>query len=229
MNELVLFAGAGGGILASLLLKWRTICAVEISEHCRAVLTQRQEEGILRPFPIWDDIKTFDGTKWRGAVDVVSCGFPCQPFSTASHQRKTAENLWPEARRVFREITPPLVFAENVSKKAINEAAKDLCSMGYTCLAMEVGADDVGGDHIRKRFWLLAYTDDEGQLLCKHYAEVASVSKLQACVWATGPNRRRVDDGVSARMDRYKATGNGQVPQVAATAFMALTVEAAER
>lgn len=77
MREIALFAGAGGGILGGHLLGWRTVCAVEIEPYCAAVLAKRQEEGFLPPFPIWDDVSTFDGRPWNGKVDVISGGFPC--------------------------------------------------------------------------------------------------------------------------------------------------------
>lgn len=77
MNELALFAGAGGGILGGHLLGWRTVCAVERDAYAAQVLAQRQSDGILRPFPIWSDVCSFDGKPWRGIVDVISGGFPC--------------------------------------------------------------------------------------------------------------------------------------------------------
>ena len=83
MNELALFAGAGGGILGGHLLGWRTICAVEWEAYPASVLVARQNDKILPPFPIWDDVQTFDGKPWRGIVDVVSGGFPCQDISAA--------------------------------------------------------------------------------------------------------------------------------------------------
>lgn len=83
MNELALFAGAGGGILGGHLLGWRTVCAVEINPYCREVLKARQDDKALKPFPIWDDVCTFDGLPWRGCVDVISGGFPCQDISIA--------------------------------------------------------------------------------------------------------------------------------------------------
>lgn len=76
LNELALFAGGGGGILGSILLGWCTVCAVEIDPYCREVLLSRQRDGCLEPFPIWDDIKTFEGRLWRGHVDIVTGGFP---------------------------------------------------------------------------------------------------------------------------------------------------------
>ena len=83
MNELALFAGAGGGVWGGKLLGWRTVCAVEWEPYAASVLAQRQNDGFLPPFPIWDDVRTFDGKPWRGVVDVVSGGFPCQDISIA--------------------------------------------------------------------------------------------------------------------------------------------------
>ena len=74
MNELALFAGAGGGILGGKLLGWNTVCAVELDAYAAGVLVARQNDGLLAPFPIWDDVRTFDGRPWRGAVDVVAGG-----------------------------------------------------------------------------------------------------------------------------------------------------------
>jgi hypothetical protein len=83
MNELALFSGAGGGILGGKLLGWRTVCAVEWEAYPASVLCARQNDGILPPFPVWDDVQTFDGKPWRGIVDVISGGFPCQDLSVA--------------------------------------------------------------------------------------------------------------------------------------------------
>ena len=126
MNELALFAGAGGGILGGHLLGWRTVCAVERDAYAAQVLAQRQNDGILQPFPIWSDVCSFDGKPWRGIVDIVSGGFPCQAFSKASRGRITAKSMWPEMRRIVSEVKPGLVFAENVTKDAITIAATDL-------------------------------------------------------------------------------------------------------
>lgn len=223
LRELALFAGAGGGILASKLLGWRTVCAVEIDRHRRDCLIARQNEGTLEPFPIWDDITTFDGLQWRGRVDVVSGGFPCQPFSTASRGRRVADDLWPEMRRVVAEVAARNVFAENVSREAIDAAADDLQQMGYKIRCISLSAADLGGDHIRPRHWLRAYTDDESQLRGGVDAEVARLQGLCAGVWAPEPWSRGVVDGLARRMERYKATGNGQIPIVAAAAWRLLS------
>ena len=114
MNELALFAGAGGGILGGKMLGWRTVCAVEWEPYPARVLCARQNDGFLPPFPIWDDVQTFDGKPWQGIVDVVSGGFPCQAYSTAAAGKNTADDLWPEMRRVVADVAPRYVFAENV-------------------------------------------------------------------------------------------------------------------
>ena len=112
MNELALFAGAGGGILGGKLLGWRTVCAVEWEPYPASVLCARQNDGILAPFPIWDDVQTFDGHPWRGIVDVVSGGFPCQDISTAGGgggelqgQEAQCGNTW---RGSFTKYDPSL-------------------------------------------------------------------------------------------------------------------------
>jgi len=92
MNELALFAGAGGGILGGHLLGWRTVCAVEWEAYPASVLCARQNDGLLPPFPIWDDVQTFDGKPWREIVDVVSGGFPCQDLSAAGGGLAVTEN-----------------------------------------------------------------------------------------------------------------------------------------
>ncbi len=224
MNELALFAGAGGGLLASKLLGWTTVCVVELDWYCRCVLTQRQNDGQLRPpFPIWDDVRTFNGRPWRGIVDVVSGGFPCQAYSTAAAGKNTADDLWPEMRRIVADVAPRYVFAENVSRVAINQAANDCESMGYKTKAISLSAKDLGGDHIRERFWLLAYTDNNGELLRPINAETRWMPELGHGVWESDPRSAGISDGVANRVDRLKATGNGQVPIVAATAWEILS------
>lgn len=224
MHELALFAGVGGGLLASKILGWRTVCAVELDEYCRCVLVQRQNDGQLRPaFPIWDDVCTFDGRAWRGIIDVITGGFPCQAFSTAAAGKNTADDLWPEMRRIVADVSPRYVFAENVSRKAIDAACDDLESMGYKTKALALSAKDLGADHIRQRFWLLAYTDNNGELLRSINAKTRWMSQLGKSVWESDPRSTGISDGMAYRMDRLKATGNGQVSVVAAMAWMILS------
>lgn len=223
MNELALFAGAGGGILGSHLLGWRTVCAVERDAYAASVLVQRQNDGILKAFPIWDDVCTFDGRPWRGIVDVVSGGFPCQAYSSAASGKNTADDLWPEMRRIVADVAPRYVFAENVQRRAIDRAADDLEEMGYTTRAISLGAADLGADHVRKRYWLLAYANGDRELLKSFNAKVAGMQGFRESLWSTIPEQPRMADELAFRMERLAATGNGQVPQVAAAAFAILS------
>ena len=182
MNELSLFSGAGGGILGSVLLGWRTVCAVEYEPYAIAVLVQRQNDGVLPPFPIWDDVRTFDGRPWRGIVDVVSGGFPCQPFSAAGKQNADADerNLWPETIRIISEVRPHFAFLENVSallsvdgadgRKYFGRILGDLAEIGYDAEWTVLGADDCGAPHRRKRVWILAHARSD-----KHIGEIGGV------------------------------------------------------
>jgi len=167
MNELALFAGAGGSCLWAELVGVRTVAAVEVSPYRREVLLRRQVDGMLPMFPIWDNIRTFDGRPWRGVVDLVTGGFPCQPFSTAGKRRgkDDPKNLWPHTIRIIREVRPPVAFLENVpgllALKYFGEVLGDLAEAGYDAEWMVLGADDLGATHRRKRLWILAYRNEE--------------------------------------------------------------------
>jgi len=223
VNELSLFTGSGGGLLASHILGINTVCAVERDEYCQHVLVQRQNDRAISAFPIWDDVCTFDGKPWKGTVDLVSGGFPCQAFSSAARGRNIAgKDLWYEMRRIIGEVNPHAVFAENVSEKAILQAQRDLLEDGYNSKYIRLSAKDLGADHERTRYWLFAYTDYYGELLRTKYAKTSVLQELRGSVWEANSREFRVLDGVARRMDRLKALGNGQVPIVAATAFIEL-------
>ena len=167
MNELALFAGAGGGILGGILCGWRTVCAVEYDPYCREVLLRRQEEGHLKPFPIWDDVRTFDGTAWAGAVDIITAGFPCQPFSVAGRQAGADDprNMWLDTIRIIREVRPGWVLLENVpgllATGYIYTIAGELSEAGYDFKWDVVSAAETGAPHKRDRWWCLAHAAGE--------------------------------------------------------------------
>ena len=87
MNELSLFTGGGGGIYGSRLLGWRTLGYVEFNPYCQKIIAQRIEDGIFDRAPIFGDIRKFicegHADSYKGMVDVITAGFPCQPFSIA--------------------------------------------------------------------------------------------------------------------------------------------------
>ena len=162
MNELALFAGAGGGILGGKLLGWRTVCAVEWEPYPASVLCARQNDGLFPPFPIWDDIQTFDGNPWRGIVDVVSGGFPCTDISAAGKGAGIdgeASGMWREMARVICEVRPRFVFVENspmLTSRGLGRVLGDLASMGFDAKWGVLGAADVGANHQRDRIWIVA-------------------------------------------------------------------------
>ena len=163
LRELALFAGAGGGILAGQLLRWRTICAVECDSYAASVLVARQNDGCLPSFPIWDDVRTFDGRPWRGIVDIISGGFPCQDISCAGKGvgiNGTKSGLWSEMARIVFEVRPSFVFVENSSmliRRGLASVLGDLTSIGYDSRWDIVGAHDVGAPHKRDRIWIIAW------------------------------------------------------------------------
>lgn len=165
MNELALFAGAGGGVLASYLLGWRTVCAVERDAYAAQVLAQRQNDGILEAFPIWSDITTFDGKPWQGIVDVISGGFPCQDISSAGKGagiEGERSGLWSEMARIIGEVRPRYVFVENspmLVSRGLTRVISDLAQMGYDAHWARFSASNFGAPHIRDRIWIVAHTN----------------------------------------------------------------------
>ena len=162
LRELALFAGAGGGILGGHLLGWRTVCAVEINPFCREVLLRRQMDRCLPRFPIWDDVKTFDGRPWKGIVDVISGGFPCQDISaagTGAGIEGTRSGLWSEMARIIGEVQPRHVFVENsplLIRRGLAVVLGDLAEMGFDAQWCRVSAENVGAPHKRDRIWIVA-------------------------------------------------------------------------
>ena len=162
MNELALFAGAGGGILGGKLLGWRTVCAVEWEQYPASVLCARQNDGLLENFPIWDDVQTFDGKPWRGIVDVVSGGFPCQDISVAGNGDGLdgkRSGMWREMARIIGEVRPRFAFVENspmLVTRGLERVLADLTAMGYDSRWGVISAADIGANHRRERIWIVA-------------------------------------------------------------------------
>ncbi|MDF2446980.1 MAG: cytosine-specific methylase family protein [Moraxellaceae bacterium] len=186
MNELALFAGAGLGVLGGHLLGWRTVCAVECSAYAAQVLAQRQNDGILRPFPIWSDVRSFDGRPWCGLVDVVSGGFPCQDISTAGTGRGLdgeRSGLWREMHRIIGEVRPQYVFIENSAAlvtRGLERVLCDLAALGFNAEWGVISAADLDAPHRRERIWIVANADS---------------SREQQCAEAGNEARHRPGDG----------------------------------
>lgn len=229
MRELSLFTGAGGGILGTHLLGWTPIGYVEFNDYCQRVLAQRITDGHIPEAPIFGDIRAFIGEgyaeRYRNMVEVITAGFPCQPFSSAARGRnRPGADMWPAALVAISIIRPPLVWLENVSRVAIGRAAADLRAIGYSCRTATASSASVGAPVLRRREWLLGRADSQGEPVQPINDEVARL-QVPAGVdwWAEDPAPSfRVPDGVASRMDRLKAIGNGQVPAVVRLAWEAL-------
>ena len=243
MHELALFAGAGGGILGGTLLGWRTVCAVEIDRYAASVLVARQNNGQLPPFPVWDDVRTFDGRPWRGIVDVISGGFPCQDISAAGKGaglEGERSGLWADMARIIREVRPRFVFVENspmLVARGLGQVLGDLAALGYDATWGVFSACSVGAPHTRERLFVLADAYHE------HEARMGHRERSQPYDWSpeiwgasqdehteryfdvrleTEPASVGVAHGMANRVDQIRAIGNGQVPAVAAFAWEVL-------
>lgn len=166
MNHGSLFSGIGGFDLAAQWMGWKNVFQVEIDSYCQRVL-QKNFPNVAR----YGDIKEFDGTKYRGAIDVISGGFPCQPFSRAGRQQGEEDNryLWPEMLRVINEVKPKFVVGENVAgivNLALDEVCSSLEDSGYKIEIFNIPACAVGADHIRERIWILAYSGSDSISQC---------------------------------------------------------------
>ena len=161
MKVLDLFSGIGGFSLAARWMGWETVQFVEIDKFCQQVLKKHWPN-----VPIHDDIKTFDGTKFRGTVDILTGGDPCQPHSVAGLGKGTKDMrfLWPEMFRIAREVNAAWLVNENVvgslSNGVLDLKINDLESAGYSCQPYNIPAEAVGALHQRERIWLVAYNSD---------------------------------------------------------------------
>ena len=165
LKELSLFTGAGGGILGTHLLGWTPIGYVEFNDYCQRVLAARIADGYIPDAPIFGDIRAFNSKiagSYRGLVDIITAGFPCQPFSCAGKQLEADDprNMWPATRDSIGIVRPRYCFLENVpgllSSGYFGTVIGDLSAMGYDCRWGVLSAADTGAPHIRKRLWIVA-------------------------------------------------------------------------
>lgn len=163
MNGLALCAGAGGLELGISLAEpdYRTVCYVDGEAYAAVVLVARMADEALDEAPIWSDLRTFDGTAWRGKVACITAGFPCQPVSVAGARKAQDDDrwLWPDVARVVREVGPSRVFLENVPgllSAGLGDVLGDLAAMGFDAEWGVFRAADVGASHRRARVFILA-------------------------------------------------------------------------
>lgn len=175
MYSIHLFSGAGGGLLADQLLGHTPIAACELQDYPRRVLLQRQLDGVLPIFPIWDDTKTLRADNpecaeafdyWRSIRDnlIIAGGFPCTDISCAGKGAGIdgkQSSLWGEMARIVGEVRPRYVFVENsplLVGRGLTRVLCDLASLRYDARWCRVSAENVGAPHRRDRFWLVANT-----------------------------------------------------------------------
>ena len=237
-----LFAGIGGFSLAAKWKGWENVFAVEIDEWCRNKLKMNFKQA-----DIYGDIKDFKGTKYKGQVDVLSGGFPCQPFSFSGQRKGKGDDryLWPEMLRVCREVRPRFVVAENVPgiiSMELDNVLADLENEGYTCWPpLVIPACAVGADHRRDRVWIVAHTNGHGcetflpgnkkhrpqtiRPSAKCYSHLVTAEQFERSF--SQPLLIGSKDGLPPTVDvmnALKASGNAIVPQVAYTIFKQIEV-----
>jgi DNA (cytosine-5)-methyltransferase 1 len=245
LNELALFAGGGGGLLGSKLLGWRTVCYVENNDYAVEIIKARIRDGILDDAPIWDDVRTFDGRPWAGSVDIVTAGFPCQPYSSAGKGRAENDerNLWPDTARIIGEVRPRRIMLENVSRlvhyEYFGEILSTLSVMGYGAIWGTFQGTSVGSPQLRKRIFLVDHTHGVGLYPHAVQQKIHHEKRTnQEQEWWNGKYYRTddqklwripefeflgMDYGIPHWMDRIRAIGNGQIPAVVRTAWNELS------
>lgn len=169
-RSLDLFAGGGGAALAGHLLGWRSVGYVEWDDACQQVLAARIQDGHLPEAPIYSDIRAFTAEgyarSYQGLVDVLTGGFPCQPFSQAGQQRGEDDprNMWPATIECIGIVRPRHVLLENVpglvGSGYFGTVLGGLAAHGYDARWCCLSAAQVGALHRRDRLWIVAQLSD---------------------------------------------------------------------
>jgi DNA (cytosine-5)-methyltransferase 1 len=234
-----LCAGVGGLGLGVRLAEPRSRCVayIEREAYAAATLVARMVAGDLDKAPVWSDLATFDARPWRGAVDCIVSGDPCQPHSKVGFMQGADDqrDLIADVVRVFAESGASRLFRENVTGNADGQLAAlvpPLESMGCAVAAGIFSAAEVGAPHDRERLFIMADAAGarfQGWNAAGHAAGQAAGRHLGAGGWwAAEPGVRRVANGLACRVDRLRACGGGAVPLVAAYAWRALSAVLAE-
>ena len=166
-TSLSLFSGYGGlerGVAAAI-GGARAVCMVEREAFAIANMVAQMEAGTLAQAPIWTDVTTFDGKPWRGRVDILTAGYPCQPFSFSGRRRghDDPRHLWPQVERIIGEVRPEWVFCENVEGHITLGAAEvfdSLRALGYSPKAGLFSALEAGASQLRRRLFIVAHADE---------------------------------------------------------------------
>lgn len=211
MKQIGLFAGIGGFELAARWVGWETIAVSEIDPFCQKVLQYHFPGAQLH-----GDIKTTNFTEYRGQCDIITGGFPCQPFSTAGKRRGTADEryLWPEMLRVIDEVKPRWVIGENVrglvnwdGGLVFDTVCTELENIGYEVQPFIIPACGVNAPHRRDRIWFIANaTSNDCRNKGPENSEWAEHTTERGKVWSEftriGSNGNVTDAGSVRRQPR---------------------------
>lgn len=221
IKEFHLFAGIGGGVYGGTILGHLCVGGVEIDKYCQSVLKQRQKDGWMDSFPIFEDVTILNGADFKGTFDVLCGGFPCQAFSYAAHGKNIEEkNLWPYMYDFVQKSEAPIVFGENVTVEALNKAKSDLENVGYRVEMCRLACMDLNADHKRPRFWLLGVKDEaKFETL---FEQISSLPKFKADFWKENPHKIIYPAEVPVLAPQKRGIGNAQAPIAAAVAFRVL-------
>lgn len=238
MRYLSLFSGAGGGDLGALLLGWKCVGYVEQNEYCCRVLEQRIKDGIFEDAPIFqidirDWIKLGYANAYQGMVDVITAGFPCQPFSIAGKRQgdQDERNMWPATIDVIRAVRPRRILLENVPGLLAHEYIKrifgDLAEAGFYVRWGCFSARNEGGPIERDRLFIAGADKSDGEAWMGNCSQTSiSRSSGEKCptFWLQTPSVDfGMEHGLDSYVDQVEAIGNGQVSAVVATAWRLLT------
>jgi len=208
MKHLPLFAGINGFGLAADWMGWEQVAHCEIDEFCQKIIQYYWSKST----PHYD-IKKTDFKQYRGTVDIVSGGFPCQPYSIAGKQKgkEDERHLWPEMLRAIREIQPRWVVGENV-RGLINwsgglvfeEVQSDLENEGYEVWAFILPACGVDAPHRRDRIWFVAKNTNGGRFVQRELNKKRSEIREQRNACAGSSNGVYLRKGFATHTSRER-------------------------
>ena len=236
MKVLDLFSGIGGFSLGLERAGMETVAFCEFDEHAQKVL-RKHWPGV----PIHSDIRELDAKQFRGTVDVICGGFPCQDLSTAGKQvgfSGERSSLYGEMLRVISECMPSYAIFENVTGLLTGDSGRwfgqflyDLAQIGFDAEWHCVSASDIGAQHHRDRVWVIAYPcgsrskvglarqnvrqEGDTRISINLSNEIRRARRKPGMEgWSIEPNVGRVANGVPNRAHRLKQLGNAVVPQI---------------
>lgn len=218
MKTMHLFAGAGGGLLADLILGHTPIVAVEWDKYACKVLRERANDGWFPGLHVWEgDVRLFDPSEYSGKVDCIHAGFPCTDISTAGKQEgvgvDTRSGLYREALRITSIVRPRFLFLENVAAiihNGLGAVLGDLATLGYDCKWTCIRASDVRASHERDRWWLLGYSNNNVKSTLSINGETQIMQKF-SCNDLSNTNSARCEErelSIGTQKEHARNSGN---------------------